>query len=32
MVVFQSMGDRMVNANRVLGMVKYAEVRSGINM
>ena len=26
---FKSMGDRMVDANRVLGMVKYAATRSG---
>ena len=26
---FKSMGDRMVDANRVLGMVKYAAARSG---
>ena len=26
---FRSIGDRMVDANRVLGMVKYATVRSG---
>ena len=26
---FNSMGDRMVDANRVLGMVKYAAARSG---
>ena len=29
---FKSMGDRMVDANGVLGMVKYAAARSGINM
>ena len=26
---FKSMGDRMVDANGVLGMVKYAAARSG---
>ena len=26
---FRSMGDRMVDANGVLGMVKYAAARSG---
>ena len=26
---FKSMGDRMVDANKVLGMVKYAAARSG---
>ena len=26
---FRSMGDRMVDANEVLGMVKYASARSG---
>ena len=26
---FKTMGDRMVYANRVIGMVKYAATRSG---